>query len=83
MFPSRLITYSLSLANRGVRHQVSGEMFVSLSKDEHGAGTVNIHAGYALLATGGICMLGDLGCYKKEKLDSIQSGKEQKGVGKK
>ncbi|XP_008306000.1 minichromosome maintenance domain-containing protein 2 isoform X2 [Cynoglossus semilaevis] len=69
----RLITYSLSLANRGVRHQVSGEMFVSLSKDEHGAGTVNIHAGYALLATGGICMLGDLGCYKKEKLDSIQS----------
>ncbi|XP_045923445.1 minichromosome maintenance domain-containing protein 2 [Micropterus dolomieu] len=69
----RLMTYSLSLACRGVRHQTSGEMFASLSRDEHGAGTANIHAGSALLATGGICMLGDLGCYKKDRLDAIQS----------
>ncbi|XP_008304803.1 MCM domain-containing protein 2-like, partial [Stegastes partitus] len=69
----RLMTYSLSLACRGVRHQASGELFASLSRDEHGAGTANIHAGSALLATGGICMLGDLGCYKKDRLDSIQS----------
>ncbi|KAM8822370.1 minichromosome maintenance domain-containing protein 2 isoform 2-T2 [Spinachia spinachia] len=69
----RLMTYSLSLACRGVRHQASGEMFASLARDEHGAGTANIHAGSALLATGGICMLGDLGCYKKERLDAIQS----------
>ncbi|XP_054478733.1 minichromosome maintenance domain-containing protein 2 [Anoplopoma fimbria] len=69
----RLMTYSLSLACRGVRHQASGEMFASLSRDEHGAGTANIHAGSALLATGGICMLGDLGGYKKERLDAIQS----------
>ncbi|XP_070784306.1 minichromosome maintenance domain-containing protein 2 [Enoplosus armatus] len=69
----RLMTYSLSLACRGVRHQASGEMFASLSRDEHGAGTANIHAGSALLATGGICMLGDLGCYKKDRLDAIQS----------
>ncbi|XP_042255268.1 minichromosome maintenance domain-containing protein 2 isoform X1 [Thunnus maccoyii] len=69
----RLLSYSLSLACRGVRHQASGEMFASLSRDEHGAGTANIHAGSALLATGGICMLGDLSCYKKDKLDAIQS----------
>ncbi|XP_056289846.1 minichromosome maintenance domain-containing protein 2 [Pseudoliparis swirei] len=69
----RLMTYGLSLACHGVRHQASGEMFASLSRDEHGAGTANIHAGSALLATGGICMLGDLGCYKKERLDAIQS----------
>ncbi|XP_037311997.2 minichromosome maintenance domain-containing protein 2 [Pungitius pungitius] len=69
----RLMTYSLSLACHGVRHQASGEMFASLARDEHGAGTANIHAGSALLATGGICMLGDLGCYKKERLDAIQS----------
>ncbi|XP_075937028.1 minichromosome maintenance domain-containing protein 2 [Anarhichas minor] len=69
----RLMTYSLSLARHGVRHQASAEMFASLSRDEHGAGTANIHAGSALLATGGICMLGDLGCYKKERLDAIQS----------
>ncbi|XP_047424227.1 minichromosome maintenance domain-containing protein 2 isoform X2 [Mugil cephalus] len=69
----RLMAYSLSLARRGVRHQASGELFASLSRDEHGAGTANIHAGSALLATGGICMLGDLGCYKKDKLDAIQS----------
>ncbi|XP_053198609.1 minichromosome maintenance domain-containing protein 2 [Scomber japonicus] len=69
----RLIMYSLNLACRGVRHQASGEMFASLSRDEHGAGTANIHAGSALLATGGICMLGDLSCYKKDRLDAIQS----------
>ncbi|XP_033494255.1 minichromosome maintenance domain-containing protein 2 [Epinephelus lanceolatus] len=69
----RLMTYSLSLVCRGVRHQASGEMFASLSRDQHGAGTANIHAGSALLATGGICMLGDLGCYKKDRLDAIQS----------
>uniref|UniRef100_A0A3Q3FLH5 Minichromosome maintenance domain containing 2 n=1 Tax=Labrus bergylta TaxID=56723 RepID=A0A3Q3FLH5_9LABR len=68
-----LMTYSLGLACRGVRHQATGEMFASLSRDEHGAGTANIHAGSALLATGGVCMLGDLGCYKKDRLDAIQS----------
>ncbi|CAJ1082214.1 minichromosome maintenance domain-containing protein 2 isoform X2 [Xyrichtys novacula] len=69
----RLMTYGLGLACRGVRHQASGEMFASLSRDEHGTGTANIHAGSALLATGGVCMLGDLGCYRKERLDAIQS----------
>ncbi|XP_036935587.1 minichromosome maintenance domain-containing protein 2 [Acanthopagrus latus] len=73
LITDRLMTYSLRLACRGVRHQASAEMFASLSRDEHGAGTANIHAGSALLATGGICMLGDLGCYKKERLDSLQS----------
>lgn len=53
-------------------------MFASLSRDEHGAGTANIHAGSALLATGGICMLGDLSCYKKDKLDAIQSGRAKR-----
>ncbi|KAF6727302.1 Serine/threonine-protein kinase Sgk3 [Oryzias melastigma] len=69
----RLMAHSLRLAFRGVRHQASGEMFASLSRDEHGAGAANIHAGSALLATGGICMLGDISCYKKDKLDHIQS----------
>uniref|UniRef100_A0A3P9JGM3 Minichromosome maintenance domain-containing protein 2 n=1 Tax=Oryzias latipes TaxID=8090 RepID=A0A3P9JGM3_ORYLA len=69
----RLMAHSLRLACHGVRHQASGEMFASLSRDEHGAGAANIHAGSALLATGGICMLGDISCYKKDKLDHIQS----------
>ncbi|CAG00661.1 unnamed protein product, partial [Tetraodon nigroviridis] len=69
----RLMTYSLNMSAHGVRHQATGEMFASLSRDTHGAGTANIHAGSALLATGGICMLGDLGCYRKERLDAIQS----------
>ena len=69
------MTHSLNLACRGVRHQASGEMFASLSRDMHGAGTANIHAGSALLAAGGICMLGDLGSYKKERLDTLQSGR--------
>ncbi|KAM6971485.1 minichromosome maintenance domain-containing protein 2 [Tautogolabrus adspersus] len=76
----RLMTYSLGLACRGVRHQATGEMFASLSRDEHGTGTANIHAGSALLATGGVCMLGDLGCYKKDRLDAIQSVLESSTV---
>ncbi|XP_027861000.1 minichromosome maintenance domain-containing protein 2 isoform X1 [Xiphophorus couchianus] len=76
----RLMAYSLSLACRGVRHQASTEMFASLSRDEHGAGTANIHAGSALLASGGICMLGDLGFYRKDKLDNIQSVLESRSV---
>ncbi|XP_058506842.1 minichromosome maintenance domain-containing protein 2 [Solea solea] len=76
----RLMAYSLGLACRGVKHQASGEMFASLSRDEHGAGTANIHAGSALLATGGICMLGDLGCYRKDRLDSVQSVLESRTV---
>ncbi|KAF7668855.1 hypothetical protein LDENG_00279510 [Lucifuga dentata] len=76
----RLMTYSLSLAHRGVRHQASGEMFACLSRDEHGSGTANIHGGSALLATGGICMLGDLGCYKRDRLDAIQTVLESRTV---
>lgn len=68
------MTYSLGLAARGIHHPVTGELFTSLSKDEHGAGTANIHAGSALLATGGVCLLGDLACYKKDRMDTLQSG---------
>ncbi|CAL8399371.1 unnamed protein product [Gadus morhua 'NCC'] len=76
----RLMAYSLSLAVRGVRHQAQGEMFASLSRDEHGTGTANIHAGAALLASGGVCMLGDLGGFRKDKLDAIQSVLESRAV---
>ncbi|XP_061522320.1 minichromosome maintenance domain-containing protein 2 [Phycodurus eques] len=76
----RLMAYGLSLARRGVRHSAPGEMFASLSRDEHGAGTANIHAGSALLATGGICMLGDLSGFTKDKLDAIQSALDSRTV---
>ncbi|CAB1349811.1 unnamed protein product [Coregonus sp. 'balchen'] len=76
----RLMTYSLGLAGRGVRHPATGEMFASLSRDDHGAGTANIHAGSALLATGGVCMLGDLGHHRKDKMDALQSVLESRTV---
>ncbi|XP_036378717.1 minichromosome maintenance domain-containing protein 2 [Megalops cyprinoides] len=72
----RLMAYSLGLAGRGIRHQVTGEMFASLSRDEHGTGTASIHAGSALLASGGICLLGDLASYRKDKMDALQSALE-------
>ncbi|XP_066533264.1 minichromosome maintenance domain-containing protein 2 isoform X3 [Hoplias malabaricus] len=72
----RLMTYSLGLACRGVRHPVNGELFAFLSRDEHGIGTANIHAGSAMLACGGVCLLGDLTCYKRDKMDTLQSGKK-------
>lgn len=66
--------YSLPLSSRGILHAPTGELLASLSKDEHGADTANIHAGSALLATGGVCLLGDLMCYKRDKMDVLQSG---------
>lgn len=75
---ARLMMSSLHLSAHGIRHQSTSEMFASLSRDTHGAGTANIHAGSALLTSGGICMLGDLGAYKKERLDAIQSGRAPK-----
>lgn len=74
IFIHRLMRYSLLLASRGIYHPLTGELLASLSRDEHGAGTANIHAGSALLASGGICLLGDLTCYKKDKMDMLQSG---------
>ncbi|XP_054622243.1 minichromosome maintenance domain-containing protein 2 isoform X2 [Dunckerocampus dactyliophorus] len=76
----RLMRYSLSLSCRGVRHEGSGEMFASLSHDEHGVGTAKIHAGSALLANGGICMLGDLSGFKKDKLDAVESALDSRTV---
>uniref|UniRef100_A0A672NQ15 Minichromosome maintenance domain-containing protein 2 n=1 Tax=Sinocyclocheilus grahami TaxID=75366 RepID=A0A672NQ15_SINGR len=76
----RLMRYSLPLASRGIHHALTGELLASLSRDEHGAGTANIHAGLALLASGGVCLLGDLTCYKKDKMDMLQSALESRTV---
>ncbi|TSK98482.1 MCM domain-containing protein 2 [Bagarius yarrelli] len=76
----RLMTYSLGLAARSIRHPVTGELFTSLSKDEHGAGTANIHAGSAFLAAGGVCLLGDLTFYKKDRIDILQSALDSRTV---
>ncbi|KAG9347960.1 hypothetical protein JZ751_003977 [Albula glossodonta] len=72
----RLMTYCLGLASRGIRHQVTGDMFASLSRDERGTGAANVHAGSALLASGGVCLLGDLASYRKDKMDTLQSALE-------
>lgn len=74
IFIHRLMRYSLPLASRGIHHTLTGDLLASLSRDEHGAGTANIHAGSALLASGGVCLLGDLTTYKKDKMDMLQSG---------
>ncbi|XP_006634062.2 minichromosome maintenance domain-containing protein 2 [Lepisosteus oculatus] len=76
----RLMTYSLALASRGVRHRTSGELFPSVSRDEHGTGAASIHAGAALLATGGICFIGDLASCRKDKAELLQSALETRAV---
>jgi len=45
-----------------------------VSKDKHGTGSASIHACSAVLAKGGICYIGDLSSYKKDKLELLQSG---------
>ncbi|XP_051538860.1 minichromosome maintenance domain-containing protein 2 [Myxocyprinus asiaticus] len=76
----RLMRYSLGLAQRGIHHTMTGELLASLSRDEYGVGTANIHAGSALLATGGVCLLGDLICYKRDKIDMLQYALESRTV---
>ncbi|KAL4630931.1 MCM domain-containing protein 2 [Arapaima gigas] len=72
----RLMTYSLGFASRGIRHQATRDIVASLSEDEHGAGTANIHGGDALLANSGILLLGDLATYRKDKMDALRSALE-------
>uniref|UniRef100_A0A8C0B0I2 Minichromosome maintenance domain-containing protein 2 n=1 Tax=Buteo japonicus TaxID=224669 RepID=A0A8C0B0I2_9AVES len=69
----RLLNYSVCLLPRGIRHPPSSEIFPSVSKDKHGTGTASIQACSAVLAKGGICYIGDLSSYKKDKLELLQS----------
>ncbi|NWU68653.1 MCMD2 protein, partial [Pterocles burchelli] len=69
----RLLNYSICLLPRGIRHPPSSEIFPSVSKDKHGTGSASIQACSAVLAKGGICYIGDLSSYKKDKLDLLQS----------
>ncbi|XP_077208375.1 minichromosome maintenance domain-containing protein 2 isoform X5 [Paroedura picta] len=69
----RLMNYSVCLVARGIKHIPSGEVFPTVSKDKHGTGIASIQAGSALLAKGGICFIGELSLYKKDKLEQLQS----------
>ncbi|XP_015264418.1 PREDICTED: MCM domain-containing protein 2 [Gekko japonicus] len=69
----RLLNYSVCLVARGIKHIPSGEVFPTVSKDKHGTGIASIQAGSALLAKGGICFIGELSSYKKDKLEQLQS----------
>ncbi|NWT05392.1 MCMD2 protein, partial [Mionectes macconnelli] len=69
----RLLNYSLCLLPRGIRHAPSSEIFPSVSKDKHGTGSASIQACSAVLAKGGVCYIGDLSSYKKDKLELLQS----------
>ncbi|XP_062986875.1 minichromosome maintenance domain-containing protein 2 [Elgaria multicarinata webbii] len=69
----RLMNYSIYLIPRGIRHIPSGEVFPTVSKDKHGTGTASIQGNSALLAKGGICFIGKLSSYKKDKLEQLQS----------
>ncbi|KFP91027.1 PREDICTED: MCM domain-containing protein 2 [Apaloderma vittatum] len=69
----RLLNYSICLLPRGVRHPPTNEIFPSVSKDKHGSGSASIQACSAVLAKGGICYIGDLSSYKKDKLELLQS----------
>nr|XP_021148595.1 MCM domain-containing protein 2 isoform X4 [Columba livia] len=69
----RLLNYSLCLLPRGIRHPPSSDIFPSVSKDKHGTGSASIQACSAVLAKGGVCYIGDLSSYKKDKLELLQS----------
>lgn len=76
----RLLNYSINLVPRGIRHPVSTEIFPTLFRNNYGTGAVSIQAGSALLAKGGICFIGDLASYKKDKLEQLQSVMESRSI---
>ncbi|XP_030046022.1 minichromosome maintenance domain-containing protein 2 [Microcaecilia unicolor] len=76
----RLLSYSVCLVPRGIRHLTFSELFAIVTKDEHGTGTASIQAGSALLAKGGICFIGELSSYKKDKLDLLQSVLDSRSI---
>ncbi|KAM4688930.1 LOW QUALITY PROTEIN: minichromosome maintenance domain-containing protein 2 [Discoglossus pictus] len=76
----RLMNYGISLIPRGVRHFSSNDIFATITKDERGTGTASIQACSALIAKGGICLIGDMSLYKKDKLDHLQSVLESRNT---
>ncbi|KFP83745.1 MCM domain-containing protein 2 [Acanthisitta chloris] len=74
----RLLNYSLCLLPRGIRHPPSSDIFPSVAKDKHGTGSASIQACSAVLAKGGVCYIGDLSSYKKDKLELLQSALESR-----
>uniref|UniRef100_A0A8C5WBZ4 Minichromosome maintenance domain-containing protein 2 n=1 Tax=Leptobrachium leishanense TaxID=445787 RepID=A0A8C5WBZ4_9ANUR len=76
----RLMSYSIFLAPRSVRHFPSNDILATISKDDHGTGTASIQAGSAILAKGGICYIGDMHVQKKDKLEHLQSVLESRNT---
>ncbi|KAG9478874.1 hypothetical protein GDO78_012504, partial [Eleutherodactylus coqui] len=76
----RLMKYGISLIPRGVCHTHFNDIFATVTKDELGTGTAIIHAGSALMAKGGVCYIGDINMYKKEKLDPLLSVLESRNT---
>ncbi|CAI9549944.1 unnamed protein product [Staurois parvus] len=76
----RLMSYSVSLLPRGVRHTPFNDIFATVRKDEHGTGTAIIHAGSALMAKGGACFIGDINSHKKDQLDHLKSVLESRNT---
>ncbi|XP_073532840.1 minichromosome maintenance domain-containing protein 2 [Phyllobates terribilis] len=80
MIVERLMRYSICLIPRGVHHTHFNDLFATVTKDELGTGTAIIHAGSALVAKGGVCFIGDINTYKKEKLDLLLSVLESRNM---
>ncbi|KAM9308383.1 minichromosome maintenance domain-containing protein 2 [Gastrophryne carolinensis] len=76
----RLLSYSISLLPRGVRHTPFNDLFSTVTKDEHGTGTAIIRAGSALMAKGGVCFIGEINSHKKDKLDLLMSALESRNT---
>ncbi|XP_068018609.1 minichromosome maintenance domain-containing protein 2 [Melanerpes formicivorus] len=76
----RLLNYSICLLPRGVRHPPASDIFPSVCKDKHGTGGASIQASSAVLAQGGVCYIGDLSSYRKDKLELLQAVLESRST---
>lgn len=70
---SKLLLHSLAYCQRVIKHNTNNCLTGKACKDMYGTSPYYIKAGSLILASNGICYLGDISCYKKTLRDKLQS----------
>ncbi|GAB1608754.1 minichromosome maintenance domain-containing protein 2-like [Argonauta hians] len=70
---SRLLHYSLQYCPRSVTHSVNNHLTGKVSADTYCMAPYFVEAGSLLLASSGVCYLGDVAQYKKSFVENLRS----------
>ena len=70
---SKLLLHSLAYCQRVIKHNTNNDLTGKACKDMYGTSPYYVKAGSLILASSGICYLGDISYYKKAVRDNLQS----------